>query len=69
MELGLKNKTALVTGGSKGIGRAVAQGLAAEGARVAICSRDAGALREAARGIERATGKSVEVIAADLSGL
>src|SRR5215472_456170 len=67
MELGLKGKTALVTGGSKGIGQAVAHGLAAEGARVAICSRDANALREAARGIETATGKAVEVIAADLS--
>jgi 3-oxoacyl-[acyl-carrier protein] reductase len=67
MELGLKDKTALVTGGSKGIGRAVAQGLAAEGARVAICSRDVDALRGAARGIEGATGKAVEVIAADLS--
>jgi 3-oxoacyl-[acyl-carrier protein] reductase len=44
MDLGLRGKTALVTGGSKGIGRAVARTLAAVGARVVICSRVAGAL-------------------------
>jgi 3-oxoacyl-[acyl-carrier protein] reductase len=44
MELGLKGKRALVTGGTKGIGRAIAFGLAAEGADVAICARDAKAV-------------------------
>ena len=39
MELGLKGKIVLVTGGSKGIGLACALGFAAEGARIAICSR------------------------------
>jgi 3-oxoacyl-[acyl-carrier protein] reductase len=39
MELGLRGKNALVTGGSHGIGRAIALGLAAEGVNVAICSR------------------------------
>jgi 3-oxoacyl-[acyl-carrier protein] reductase len=39
MDLGLKGKNALVTGGSKGIGRAIADLLAAEGANVAICAR------------------------------
>jgi 3-oxoacyl-[acyl-carrier protein] reductase len=67
MDLGLTGKTALVTGGSKGIGRAVAHSLAAEGARVMICSRDAGALAQAAGDIERATGGRVETISADLS--
>jgi 3-oxoacyl-[acyl-carrier protein] reductase len=41
MDLGLKGKRAVITGGSKGIGRAVADGFAAEGADVAICARNA----------------------------
>jgi 3-oxoacyl-[acyl-carrier protein] reductase len=67
MDMGLEGKTTLVTGGSKGIGRAVARALAAEGARVAICSRDEGTLKEAAADIERATGRRVEVVPGDLS--
>ena len=44
MDLHLKGKRALVTGGTKGIGRAIAFGLAAEGCDVAICARDAAAV-------------------------
>ena len=40
MDLGLKDKVAVITGGSPGIGLAVARGLAAEGGRLAWCGRD-----------------------------
>ena len=66
MDLELTGKTALVTGASKGIGKAIARGLAQEGARVAICSRDATALGAAAKDIAGGRG-DVVVIPADLS--
>ncbi len=52
MDLGLKGKRAVVTGGSKGIGRAIAESLAAEGVDVAICARSEGPLAEARTAIE-----------------
>jgi NAD(P)-dependent dehydrogenase (short-subunit alcohol dehydrogenase family) len=66
MELGLKGKVALITGGSEGIGRATAQELAAEGVRVAIYARRPEVLEEAAAGIRSATGGEVVAIAADV---
>jgi 3-oxoacyl-[acyl-carrier protein] reductase len=69
MELGLRDKTALVTGGSRGIGRAVARALADEGVRVMICARDGEALASAAAEIEATTGRAVLTAAADLSEL
>lgn len=51
MDLGLKGKVAMVAGASRGLGFAVAQSLAREGARISIASRDENAIRAAARRI------------------
>ncbi|MEK7437091.1 MAG: short-chain dehydrogenase/reductase [Pseudomonadota bacterium] len=67
MDLDLKGKRALVTGGSRGIGRACAQVLAEEGCMVTIASRDALALKAAAADIKAKTGAEVQWRAADLS--
>ncbi|MBI5627459.1 MAG: SDR family oxidoreductase [Candidatus Rokubacteria bacterium] len=67
MDLGLKGKTAFVAAASKGMGRACALGLAAEGARVALCARSEGPLREAAEDVRKRTGAEVLAVPADLS--
>jgi len=66
MDLQIAGRTALVTGASKGIGYAVAAGLAAEGARVALCARDEAALAAAAERL-RADGHDVLVIPGDVA--
>ena len=67
MDLGLQGKTALVCGGSKGIGFSCAEALSAEGARVAVCARDPGRLREAAARIGERTGNPVLAMPADVT--
>lgn len=59
MDTGLKNRVAIVAASSKGLGKAVAMGLAKEGARLALCSRGASALAAAAAEIREATGAEV----------
>src|SRR6266849_10996949 len=56
MDLGLKNKVALVAAASRGLGRAVAEELAAEGAALVLCSRKAETINQTANEIAQATG-------------
>ncbi len=67
MDLGLKDKVAVVAAASQGLGYAVAEEFAAEGARVAICSRDAKRIETAANEIARKTGAQVVGIVADVT--
>jgi 3-oxoacyl-[acyl-carrier protein] reductase len=67
MDLGIKGKTALVVAASKGMGRASALGLAAEGARVVMCARGEAALKDAAAEVKRQTGADVVALVADAS--
>jgi 3-oxoacyl-[acyl-carrier protein] reductase len=67
MDLGLKNKVALVAGGSTGLGLAVAKRLSTEGAHIAICALDDPYLPKAKEDIIKETGGQVIAIAADVS--
>src|SRR6516162_6044508 len=67
MDLKLDGKTALVTGGSAGIGKGIARALAQEGVDVAICARRKEPLEAAAAEIARATNRKVVPIPADLT--
>jgi 3-oxoacyl-[acyl-carrier protein] reductase len=67
MDLGLKNKVALVAGASQGMGRATALGFAREGAKVSICARGEAALKEAAEMIRKETGGEVLATIADMN--
>jgi len=67
MQLGLENKTALVTGASSGLGLAIARELAAEGARVAMVARREDLLRREADAIAAETGRAPHVIVGDVT--
>jgi 3-oxoacyl-[acyl-carrier protein] reductase len=67
MDLGLKNKVALVAASSRGLGRAVAEELAAEGTSLVLCARDAQALAETCAAIERHSSAQVLALAADVA--
>jgi 3-oxoacyl-[acyl-carrier protein] reductase len=66
VDLQLTDKVAIVTGSSRGIGRAIATGLAAEGCRVTLCARDAEVLEQTADEL-RAKGAGVLAVTADLT--
>jgi 3-oxoacyl-[acyl-carrier protein] reductase len=67
MDLGLEGKRALVLAASRGLGYACARGLAQEGCRLVICSRDEARIKAAADQIRADTGAKVEALAADVS--
>ena len=67
MDLKLAGKTALITGGSKGIGRATAEVFAAEGCNVIIVSRTAETLAQVKSAIAQKSNVRVDTVAADLS--
>jgi 3-oxoacyl-[acyl-carrier protein] reductase len=69
MELGLRGKVAIVTGASKGIGKAIAAALAAEGVNLALCARGQALLAEVATVLQRRTDVQVLPVVADLSTL
>lgn len=67
MDTGLSGKVAMVSGASKGIGRAIAERLAAEGVRLSLCARGADQLRAVARDLEDKHGVACLAYPADLS--
>jgi 3-oxoacyl-[acyl-carrier protein] reductase len=66
MDLGLNGKVAIVTGSSRGIGKAIAAGLASEGCRLVLCARGLDALQETAAALT-AGGADVSTVSVDLS--
>ncbi len=69
MDLGIRDRTAVVAASSGGMGRAIAGALAAEGCKVAVCSRSADRIAAAARDIRKAHGVEVYHAAVDVSDI
>ncbi|HML09664.1 MAG TPA: SDR family oxidoreductase [Stellaceae bacterium] len=75
MDLGLKGKRALVTGGTRGIGRAIAEQLADEGCNVALCARSAGPVAETVAALKNWVGAAaaalggIDIFVANVSAL
>jgi 3-oxoacyl-[acyl-carrier protein] reductase len=67
MNLGLSGRVAIVAASSRGLGRAIAQELAVEGARLVLCARGEEALQQSRAAIERETGADALAVRADLS--
>ncbi|MDP6573883.1 MAG: SDR family oxidoreductase [Rhodospirillales bacterium] len=67
MDLGLKDKVALVAASSKGLGKATALSLAGEGCRVTMCARGTDVLAEAAEEVRQATGAKVLEVVCDVT--
>ena len=67
MDLELAGKTAIVTGGSRGIGKAIARELALCGCDVVVCARSAEALELAARELSEESGRNVVAVRADIT--
>ena len=67
MDLGLQDKHAIVTGGSRGIGKAIARELAREGADVAIVARNEADLEATAREVAAETNRRIVPLAADVT--
>ena len=67
MDMGLKDRVAIVGGASRGLGKGCAMALAREGARVAVCARNEGRLEAAAAEIRDVTGSDVLTVVGDLS--